>query len=308
VTWAILLGAAALSAVAAAGVLWPFGGDRPVILERLADPLEDERRGLLRALRELEVDRATGSLAEEDYTALRVETESRAVAVLRALEARDGAGALPSGLREVRETRRPSEGGPGGNGSARGARVSGRRIPALVTAGAVVGLIVLLVPVLSGALRARSADQPLTGTLPTGSGAADPLAFFRQRVRDHPQDVAARLDLAQRFLQVGEAQRAVEQYLITLRLDPRNPEARASLGNLLYLAGKPEEALDAENKALEVDPTYPEALYFKGVILLEGLDRPAEAADAFRAYLAAAPFGSRRTEAQSLLKRAEAKG
>ena len=59
------------------------------------------------------------------------------------------------------------------------------------------------------------------------------------------------------------------------------------------------------NQALAVDPTYPEALYFKGVILFKGLDRPADAAEAFKAYLAAAPFGSHRAEVQQLLTRTE---
>ena len=45
------------------------------------------------------------------------------------------------------------------------------------------------------------------------------------------------------------------------------------------------------DRALETDPTYPEALFFRGVILLDGLDRPGEAVEAFEAYLDSAPFG-----------------
>ena len=125
-------------------------------------------------------------------------------------------------------------------------------------------------------------------------------------MRDHPKDVAARLDLAQRYQEVGNAQGAVEQYLAALSIDPSNAEARAALGFVLYLSGKPQEGLDSVRAALESDPHDPEATYYEGIILLDGLHRPAEAADAFRAYLAAAPFGSHVDEVRSLLARAEA--
>src|SRR5207244_10076060 len=87
---------------AAAGVLRPFGRARDESLERLADPLEDERLSLLRGLRDLDDEHTEGSLTDQDYRALRSETEERAVAVLRALEARDGAGELAAGLKEFR--------------------------------------------------------------------------------------------------------------------------------------------------------------------------------------------------------------
>jgi tetratricopeptide (TPR) repeat protein len=58
-------------------------------------------------------------------------------------------------------------------------------------------------------------------------------------------------------------------------------------------------------RALEIDPSYAEALYVKGVILLNGLGRPEEAAAAFRAYLREAPFGSHREEVERLLERSK---
>jgi cytochrome c-type biogenesis protein CcmH/NrfG len=223
-------------------------------------------------------------LSDADYRALRMETEVRAVAVLRALEARNGQGDMASGLRELRPTESPDGSIPRGR----------RFVPvALVLA----ALAALAVPLLTDAVRDRAADQPL-------SGGQDPVAFFEQRVREHPDDLAARLDLAQRYLQTGDVERAVAQYLEALRIEPDNPEARATLGFLLHRAGSPEDGLREVNRALEVSPQDPEALYFKGVILLDGLDRPAEAAEAFRAYLEAAPFGARRGEVEDLLARA----
>jgi cytochrome c-type biogenesis protein CcmH/NrfG len=295
VTFVLLLVAVLLAGVAALGVMRPFRRPGHLALDRMTDPLEDERAGLLRALRDLDQERATGLLAESDYRSLRGETERRAVAVLRALEARDGAGQLAADLRDLRTrpTTRPS---PNGAGSP----ARGRRRTLIATVAAAAATVAVLVPVLAGAVHDRSGGQPATGT-----NQADPLSFFLDRVRQHPGDVAARLDLAGAYLQEGDVQDSVAQYLSALKIDPQNPEARATLGFLLYRSGHADEGLKAVDQALAVDPSYPEALYFKGVILLDGLNQPGPAAEAFRAYLAAAPFGSRRQEVQTLLEKAE---
>jgi tetratricopeptide (TPR) repeat protein len=282
-TWLFLLASAVLAGVGVAGVLAPLvRSGRPV--ERGPDPLEEERRRLMRSLHELEEERLGDELPATAYRELRDETEFRAVAVLRALEAQHGAGAAG----------RPERIGP----TAPRDRRPGRTALTVLVGAAV---LAATVPLLAGAIRDRDPGQPITG----GALASDTLAFFQQRVRDHPRDLAARLDLARRFMSAGDVRSAVEQYLTALQLDPRNPEARANLGFLLYQAGQPGDGLKQVEEALDVEPGYPEGLYFKGVILLRGLDRPGEAAEALRAYLEAAPFGSRRAEVERLLGEAE---
>lgn len=170
---------------------------------------------------------------------------------------------------------------------------------ALAAAG--VALLAVVGSALAASSRSRSEDQSITGAR---VDAQTPLAFFEDRVRDHPGDVAARLDLADAYLREGNVEQSIAQYLEALKLDPDVPEARATLGFLLYRAGQAEDGLEQVNRALAVAPNDPEALYFKGLILLDGLHRPAEAATAFRAYLAAAPFGARRAEVQDLLAQA----
>jgi tetratricopeptide (TPR) repeat protein len=292
VTILLLAVAGLLAAVAAAGIIHPFRGRGAPALERLTDPMEDERASLLRALRELDDERATGVLAESDYRELRTDTERRAVAVLRALEARDGAGDLAAGLSELR----PAPGVEANGGADRRGRA------ALPVALAGVAVAAVAVPLLIGAVRNRTPDQPISRAVQT-----NPLSYYEDRVHAHPKDVAARLDLAAAYLRTGDLERSVQQYLEALKISPTNPEARATLGFLLYRAGKPDEGLKAVNLALEVAPGLPLALYYKGVILLEGLNRPAEAAAALRSYLAAAPFdvAERRQDAQKLLAQAE---
>jgi tetratricopeptide (TPR) repeat protein len=287
----IALASVALAAVGAAGVLRPFARQRTVVLERLSDPLEDERRSVLRALRDLDAERDAGQLSLEDHGVLRAETEARALALLRAIEARDGAGEVAAGLKEVRRASPPAPAGDAG---------SGRRFrPArpVLTVAAI--LVAATVPLLVHAVSNRSAGQPITGDQVAG---ATDLSAAAQRVRQHPSDVAARLDLAMLYVEGGDQKDAAAQYLAVLKLDPSNVEAHAALGMIVYRGGKAQDGLALVREALAVNPSDPESLYDEGTILLQGLHQPAQAADAFRAYLAAAPFGAHRQEVESLLQ------
>ncbi len=285
-----------LAAVAAAGVLRPFGR-RVEPPDPLPDAAEEERRSALRALRDLERDRESGSIEEEEYPSLRAETEARAVATLRSLNAVTVGNALkPRGVAQ-----RPWS----GNG-AQTASKTRRILPTVLVSGLVVAAVV---SVLVSTARTRAPGQPLTGGIPgSGPDAGSPataVAFFEERVRRYPGDLAARLDLAERYLQVGRIRPAIDQYLAALQIDPRNTEARATLGFVVFRAGRATEGLRIVNQALAADPSYPEALFYKGLILLRGLDRPGPAVEAFNAYLGAAPFGARRAEARRLLAKAE---
>jgi tetratricopeptide (TPR) repeat protein len=290
VNWTALIAAASLAAIAAAGILRPFGRPGAPRLERIGGPLEEERAGLFRALRRLDDERAAGLMNEEDYLALRRETQARAVAVLRALEAGGDSRALSEGLREMR---RPTMADRNGRGAARRRSAIPVAIAGLLIA-CVVGLL------LAGATSARDPQQPITG----GAGSPAPVgsvAFFEQRVAQHPKDLGARLDLAQRYLDAGDVRASIEQYVVALQLNRHSAEALAKLGYLSYLAGRPAYGLRLADRALDVDDRYPEALYVKGLILDKALDRPDDGARFLRTYLEAAPYGSHATEVRDLL-------
>ena len=301
-----LLGAVGLTAIAAVAVLWPYQRGSAAALRRLADPLEDERRRALCQLRDLDEDRAAGKLDETGYRTARAEAEAGAVAVLRALEAREGSGELAAGLREVRRPAPPTAAGRP-RGPMPGRRWPRRALATLTGVAVVVGAAALL----HGAVGNRGSGQTIGGQAaqgtagPAGPGAAALEALERQ-VREHPGDVAAHLTLAERYLDAGRLREATLAYLGALKLDPGNVEAKTRLGLLLFRSGLPEPGLRSVEQALAADPRYPEALYAKGLILFMGLRQPKAAVPSLRAYLEAAPFGAHRDLVEQLLKLATA--
>ncbi len=276
---------AALALIAAAGVVAGFRRREPVPVEPVEDPLEDRRLALTRSLEDLEEVHASGALDDDGYARLRRETEGRLARLVRAIdERRIRAASEP----EIAPAAAPTARAPG-------------RVPVW----AVATLLVATVGAVLVAGLARDAQPAATAAGP-GASTSDPLAFFERRVREHPDDLAARLDLAHRYLDAGRIDDALAQYTEALRLDPADAEAHANIGLLLYLAGRPEDALASVDRALETSPDYPEALFFRGVILLRGLDRPADAIESLQRYLDAAPFGAERATVQRMIERARA--
>jgi tetratricopeptide (TPR) repeat protein len=286
---AISFAVAGLALVAGVGVIAGFLREAPAPVEPLADPLDDRREALLRSLADLEEAHASGALDDAGYLRLREQTEGRMARVLRALDRRDAAGS---------DTVVALEGAP-----AEGGRTSAsepRRVPpwavAVLIGGTVLGVVV--------ASLARDAEPGLQASAPQTSD--DPLRFFERRVKEHPDDLAARLDLAHRYLDAGMVADALSEYAVALELDPDDAEALAHVGIILYQNGRPEEALRSVDRALSTDPRYPEALFIRGVILLRGLDRPGDAISALETYLDAAPFGVERQTAKDLIAEARA--
>lgn len=287
---AVMVVMLALVGIAGWAVLGPYQRGTAAALEQAGDPLEDERRRALRSLRDLDEDLALGKLDEEGHRAARAEAEARAVAVLRALEHREGTGELLAGLREVRE-----QSGDASSPS-RWRRVA---FAGLAVAVVVAGTTVLLTRATSN----RSGDQTITGAnTPQTPDQSAPLSVFEQRVKDHPNDVAARLDLGRRYLDANKLREATDQYLAALKLDPGNVDANTNVGLLLFRSGLVDQAVRAVDKALATDARYPEALYAKGLIELMGVQDPKAAVKSLQAYLDAAPFGSHRDTVEQLLQ------
>ena len=291
--------AALLTGVALLGILAPFLRHRRVRLGELSGPADDERLRVLRSLRDLERDRDRGALAEAEYERQRQLTEARAVALIRGTASTEAGAELAAALRRSHH----------GRARPRGDRRA-RPSHSLLVAGLVaVAVVAAAVPMLVTAVGARAPGGFITGAQPsTAATTAGSFTTLEQQVRAHPDDMEARLDLAQSYLEAGQARQASQQYVEVLKRDPNNPEATTRLALLLYEAGDTDDAMLGVNKVLSTHPDYPEALFLQGVILLNALNRPKDAVAPLRRYLQVAPSGGYRADAQQLLQQAEAQG
>jgi cytochrome c-type biogenesis protein CcmH/NrfG len=274
----------------------------------------DRRRALLRQLRDLDDDLAAGKLTEADHSRLREPLEREAAAALAA--------SRNEGTAAARRNSATARRGP----RSRRARVL---VPAIVAVAAVAGVAALL----AGAVTPRGTGQTVSGSgpaavatappagpaggsaaAPAGPSASAPSLTAEQAaaidaaaldVKAHPKDVAKHITLAHAYADGGATQLAAVEYLAILKLDPVNAEANTALALLAFEVGQPRQAKSMLDKVLGADPAYPEALYVRGLVLLSGLHQPAAAKRDLHAYLAAAPYGSHRTAAETLLALAD---
>ena len=258
----VIVAIAGMFAVVLLGAMAPYRRATVPTFEPPPDPLEDRRMALLVSMKDLQTARDTGAIDADEYLRLRDDTETRMAKVLRAID----------------ERRRREEAGPDANAP------RPRRSPTRYIAIAMIAAIALsigLVPSLMRSLQDRTTDN-LTVSLAT----------FQSRVRLHPHDVAARLDLGHYHLDQGQFGDAFKQFTAALAIQPDNVDALANYGLLAHLSGRPLQGLQAEDKALKIDPTYGEALFYKGTILLKGLSEPQQAIVYLQKYLDGNPTGS----------------
>ena len=156
------------------------------------------------------------------------------------------------------------------------------------TALVVAGVIALAIG--GGVLVAATSGERVPGQTATGnvpSNTTDQLA-------------AAQQDLAQ-----GKAVDALKLYDQVLKQDPANAQALAFRGWILESANLHDEALASLDKALAADPTFAMAHYFKGAVLFQSKNDPADAVKEFQAFLASNPPPDAAKTAQDALNQAK---
>lgn len=262
----------------------------------------DAARPVLRQLRDLDDDLATGKVAADDYPALRRALETQAADRLSSLAAPDATTGAPSrpGPKPGRAPSRPDP-RPGRATSARRTRWTRRAVGVLAVAAAVTAAVAAVVGLLLGAVGQPRPESP---TGPGQTAAAAQAASVRAavaRVTAHPRRVSAHLDLARVYAAANQPQLAVVEYLAATKLDPDNPEANTALALVAFTARSHRQAETLASRALAARPDYPEALYARGMIRAMGLHHPAAARRDLRAYLDAAPFGAHRTTVETVL-------
>jgi len=318
-------------------VFRPFSVTDGRVRARAAAPEDDRRRELLRQLRDLDDDLAAGKLTQEDHARLRDPVEREAAAVLaRKAPGPAGSAAAPAPAPGTPGRRQGRDAGPGAArwrrrtvtllalaGAAAGiavllvSAISARHPGQTITGNSVPGAA----PVAAsrgGAAASRGGAAGSQGGAAGGqgglaapasqSGRKSPtpqqlaaVAAAEAQVKQHPTDVSAHLTLADAYAAAGASQLAAVESLAVTRLDPANAEANTNLALLAFEVGRAAQGKAMVDRVLAANPDYPDALYVRGLIDLMGLHQAKAAARDFNAYLAAAPFGSHRTAAATLL-------
>jgi hypothetical protein len=212
--------------------------------DRLAE-LEDERRFLLRSLRDLDAEHAAGDVDDGDYETLRDGYTKRAADVLRSIE--EGRAALPA--------KRPGR---------------WRR-------NAVAVAIVLAVAVGAGLLVARSAGQRTAGDQITGSaGAADTATLLARARASLGADPRAAQDLYTKVLDDDPNNVEALTYsgwLLYIASTGAGAELRSAAVDT---------AEQQMTKAISVDATYPDPHCFLAIIANQAGDAATTSAESDR--------------------------
>ena len=222
--------------------------------------LRAEKETLLRAIKDLEFDLASGKLSPDDYAALRGKYEGRAVAVFQQLDAQE---AVLRGREQTVAARGPSVPSP--------LMVPRGVLSRPVFAASVIGMLALIA-VGGGFLLGRVTRDDGAGGMTLGDAQQrgdDMVPTLEARVKENPRDVDALIGLGRVYLQTGQMSKAIDVYKRALEVDGGNVSALSGMAMILAQAGHSEQALMLFDKALGINPHLPMALLFKGRILYE---------------------------------------
>jgi tetratricopeptide (TPR) repeat protein len=289
----------------AAFALWPLrrrDGRARTWLPVPADarePLLEQKRQVLAALRELEFEHEAGHVSADDYRELRARYEAEAAQVLTEL---DRLGAVSHAADAAAPAAAP--------------RPRGWRHPLALTAGGV-ALVVFGVALGIGIVRYTEPDPtagiPMPGSrplarldpvppTPAGSAAAGgparPLS---------PEMLRGMLDAARTSLSAGRYSEAIAAYQAVLKRDPKNVDALTHLGLIVALGGHGDTALETFDRALAIDPDYPPALLYRGQVLLEVKHDHDGAIRAWERFLRVVPAGEEHERVKRLIAETRAR-
>ena len=314
----VVVAAAIIALPAIAFTLWPLVRQRggPGLLAVPPDAREqlaEQKRGVLRALRELEFEHGAGHVSDDDYADLRARYETEAAAILTDL---DRLGSVPAPPPEPASAAAPS-------------RSAWLHPAALVATG--VGVLVFGIAIGVGIVRYTAPDptagMPVPGSRPLAelgpaSGPGMPPAGNASTEGGAPRKVAPEmlrgmLEAARQALFAGNIRDAAAAYQAVLKRDENNVDALTHYALIVAMAAQqhPDRgasmidlALSTFDKALAIDPDYAPALLYRGQVLYEARRDSAGAIRSWEKFIAVAPPGEDRDRVLKLIAEAKSKG
>jgi cytochrome c-type biogenesis protein CcmH/NrfG len=244
--------------------------------------LRTEKDTLLRTIKDLEFDLASGKLSPDDYSTLRSRYEARAMDVLQELDT------LEAAIRTQPQPATPPE-----QFVTTALKRSGSLWSRPVFATSVIGLLLVIIGGGGFLLGRVTQNAPLEGTVrDPGQGDGEAMiGALEARLNQNPHDVEALVGLGRIYLQTGQMPKAIELYKRALEVDGNNVSALSGMAMILAQAGHSDQALVLFDRALAINPQVPMALLFKGRILYEDKQDYAGAIATWEQFLRMIPQG-----------------
>jgi len=235
---------------------------REVEHDEKPEDLRIRREKLYEAIRELELERATGSISQEEFDASRAAYEMQAASLLQQEEQR--------GRRRPQPAKKPAAAKAGATSPPPVSQRLGLLIPAA---------LILLVGVgigyfLGTSLTARQGGMGVSGSVPGG---------------EQTLGTPSSLEEANEAFNRGDFRRALEGYKKILESDPENAKALTQIGVLLARGEHHDEAIKVFDRVLGIRPNYPQALFEKGLVLFQGKVQPREGVKVWEQLIETAP-------------------
>ena len=111
------------------------------------------------------------------------------------------------------------------------------------------------------------------------------IAGLEKMLAASPDNVQVLIQLGNDYSDAGNHTKAVETYQRALQIDPRNADVLTDMGVSYRKLGKPEDAVASFQRALEIDPNHAISLFNLGIVYRDDLKKPAEALQAWEAFL-----------------------
>lgn len=100
--------------------------------------------------------------------------------------------------------------------------------------------------------------------------ASERVATLQQMIAQAPRNAEYRTQLGNAYYDLGNYEKAAEQYQESLHLSPRNPNVETDLATCFHYMGQNDKSLEILDKVLEYSPGFDQAMINKGIVLAEG--------------------------------------
>ena len=150
-----------------------------------------------------------------------------------------------------------------------------------------------------------AAPAPMAPAQPAPEGAAMPnpqvaqqIAQLEMMVLQDPKNHDAWVVLGNHYFDTHQHQKSADAYGKALALKPNNPDVLTDQGVMFKDMGQFEKAAANFRKASQLDPKHAQSLFNLGVVYATDLNKPEEAAKAWKKLIEAAPGSPQAAQAQ----------